>query len=96
MSNTPRVNAVLQLILESRGELSEYNCPEALVIEARKLEIERDALQARVKRLEEAGDRIKKLATGYINLLKAFQHTESHKEAVADVYNWKQAKESKP
>lgn len=75
-------------------EFAELRKP--LDAQIQQLKSQRDALKARVARLEEAGDRIEKLATGYINLLKAFQHTESHKEAVEDMSNWKQAKEPKP
>jgi hypothetical protein len=65
-------------------------------IDSIRLEGENVDLKARVKRLEEAGDGIVKLANDYTVLLKAFQHTEMMEDAIDQIERWDEAKESKP
>lgn len=56
MSTSPRIDALLGHLAEQGRELCESSCPQALVDEARRIEVELGDANARIKRLEEAGD----------------------------------------
>ena len=75
MNDTPRTNAMLTAILETHGHVGFLNCPPTWVAFARELERELNRacemyrkldihalnLVDRIRRLEEAGDRMEKL-----------------------------------
>lgn len=54
MSTSPRIDALLGHLAEQGRELSERSCPQALVDEARRIEVELGQANARIQRLEEA------------------------------------------
>lgn len=58
MSDTPRIDGVLQSLLDhSRVELHDGNCPEKLVVEARNIERELNAAKYRIITLQVLIDR---------------------------------------
>ena len=61
VSDTPRTDSLLTAILDSDGFVHNGNCPQRWVNHARELERELNAANAKIKRLEEAGDRMERL-----------------------------------
>ena len=59
VSDTPRTDSLLTAILDSDGFVHNGNCPQRWVNYARELERELNAANERIKRLEEAGDRMR-------------------------------------
>lgn len=82
MSTSPRIDSVLGRLAEQGRELSERSCPQALVDEARRIEIELTAAKERIQRLENAGG-------------AALDHAADSNWLRA-VAVWEAAKESKP
>ena len=60
MSDTPRTDGTLEILLVQLGTIDRHNCPEQLVVLARKLEVELNAANERVKRLVKVGDEMEK------------------------------------
>lgn len=58
MSNTPRTDGCLTEILDTYGFVNQGNCPQRWVNHSRELERELNAANERIKRLEEAGDKM--------------------------------------
>lgn len=84
MSTSPRIDALLGHLAEQGRELCERSCPQALVDEARRIELELTAAKDRIKRLEAAGDEL--------NLLLKAVGIPLGPERI----RWLQAKEAKP
>ena len=59
VSETPRTDGCLEAILDAYGYVHQGNCPQRWVNHARELERELNAANQRIKRLEEAGDRMR-------------------------------------
>lgn len=59
MSDTPRTDALLESILERRGNVGPSNCPEDWVLLARKLERELAEAKSLTQQIRDAGNELK-------------------------------------
>jgi len=90
VSDTPRTDSLLTAILDIDGYVAHRNCPPQWVYYARELERELNAANARIKRLEEAGD----VMASILNNTRKDWYTSDQCEVAA--FNWNEAKEAKP
>ena len=87
VSDTPSTDSCLTAILDADGYVDQRNCPKLWVSHSRELERELNAANDRIKRLEEAGD---KMASAWDKEWL----TEADIEAIID--DWHGAKGNKP
>ena len=86
MVDTPRTDGLLTEILDAFGYVHQGNCPQRWVNHSRELERELNAANAKIKRLEEAGDAMAEWLEDMRNL--GSDACLSHA--------WREAKEAKP
>jgi len=74
MSDTPETNKLLSDLLSELGTLGRHNCPELLVVHARKLERERDKWAKLCGQYKQKRDEAREAARRYLTELKNNGH----------------------